>query len=85
MTTAKTNIVANAWADYRRSVIPVGAPPVQLKESKRAFYAGAEMLILAIMNGLSAGPDSSPEDEGMLEAIHTELLAFARDVKEGRA
>ena len=80
-----SQVVLTAWTEYRRKELPVGAGPTQVKECRRAFYAGAEMLIQSIMHGLSAGPESSPEDEGMLESIHHELLVFADMVKEGRA
>lgn len=77
--------VAQAWGDYRLLVVPKTAGPAQIKELKRAFYAGAESLLVQILNGLSPGPDDQPSDGHYISALHAELLAFARECKEGRA
>lgn len=52
---------------------------------RRAFYAGAESLMRAIMVGLD--PEGEPTDADMarMVAIEQELEQFARDVGEGRA
>jgi hypothetical protein len=77
--------VHDAWASYRAIVIPTDAGHAQVKECRRAFYAGAEMLLVEIMRGLSPGPDSTQSDEDYLGGLHQELLQFAADVKSGRA
>lgn len=82
---ARIESVAQAWDDYRAIVIPKNAGPTQVRECRRAFYAGAESLLVQIMQGLSPGPDSMQSDEDYLNALHAELHAFAREVKEGRA
>jgi hypothetical protein len=76
--------VAEAWDDYRAIVIPKTAGHTQVKECRRAFYAGAESLLLLVMHGLTPGPDSTPSDEDFISALHAELHAFARECKEGR-
>jgi hypothetical protein len=77
--------VEQAWGDYRLLVVPKTAGPAQIKELRRAFYAGAESLMVQILNGLSPGADCTPSDEDYLTALQAELLAFARDVKKGLA
>jgi hypothetical protein len=77
--------VRDAWESYRGQVLPVTAPPIQVRETRRAFYAGAEMLMLQILKGLSPGPNSMQSDEDYLAALHYELHAFAADVKAGKA
>jgi hypothetical protein len=77
--------VREAWAIYRSRVIPSSAGSVQIQECRRAFYAGAESLMVAIMDGLDPSRDPTEGDEAYLNALHQELLVFAIDVKEGRA
>jgi hypothetical protein len=85
-TTAKrSRFIRNAWLTYRTAVFPARASSTQLRETRRAFYAGAEMLLCEILISLSPGPDSTEPDEDYLTQLHDELRAFAEDVKEGRA
>lgn len=85
MTAKRSGAMRAAWNDYRAKVMPKDAPAIQLQECRHAFYAGAETLLVAILRGLTPGPNSTRSDEDYIAAIHDELLAFARDVKEGRA
>jgi hypothetical protein len=82
---ARIESIAQAWDDYRAIVVPKNAGPTQVQECRRAFYAGAESLLVVILQGLSPGPDSTPSDEDYIARLHAELHAFARDCKEGRA
>ena len=81
----KIGVVEREWESYRREVIPVGAPEVQIQESRRAFYGGARSLLAAIVNSLD--PDTEPVDEDVarMEEIHAELEKFAQDVKTEQA
>jgi hypothetical protein len=76
--------VAEAWASYEREVIPDTAGATQRKESRRAFYAGASAMF-RLVGGV--GIDDISEDQGaaMIERLHLELHAFARDLREARA
>jgi len=76
--------VAQAWDDYHEIVIPQNAGPLQVRECKRAFYAGAESLMVTISHGLSEALEVRQEDVEHLVALQAELMAFARDVGEGR-
>lgn len=60
------------------------ASKVQLRETRRAFYAGASH-VLAVLFDL--GDDAVSEDDGakVLEALTQEYKNFAIDVKNGRA
>lgn len=78
-------VVGRAWASYRERVIDPNAPVVQVTETRRAFYAGAQAVYMGIMSGLTAGPDAQPEDEELLESIEVELKVFVADVGAGRA
>ena len=50
--------IEKEFQEYRREVIPVDAPQVQIDECRKAFYAGAWALMDVIINGLS--PDKDP-------------------------
>ena len=77
--------VRDEWNDYRAKVVPATAPPMQVRECRRAFYAGAEMLMCQILNTMSPGTDAMQSDMDYIALLHNELLAFAADVKAGRA
>jgi len=73
------------WAEYRERVVPATAPAVQVLECRRAFYAGAECLLRAIMQGLDPGLEPTDADLSRMESIEAELSAFAADVTARRA
>ena len=79
---ARIESVAQAWDDYRAIVMPKNAGPTQVKECRRAFYAGAETLF-AMTRLLE--PAFIPDDAAYVANLHDELIAFAHDVQEGVA
>jgi hypothetical protein len=81
----KSDRVRRQWEGYRERVVPADAPPVQVQESQRAFYAGAWALFQTLILGVSDGPNVEPQDEAFMEALETELRTFAADVEAGRA
>ncbi len=76
--------LAVKFAAYRALVIPPDASAVQIKESRRAFYAGAAALMQTVFAHLSPGEDVTESDEAFMMGIESELKRFAEDVKEGR-
>ena len=77
--------ILEAWNSYRLVVMPADAPPIQVSECRRAFYAGALTLLEGILNQLSPGLESEESDLKMMDEIHRELLAFNESVKAGTA
>jgi hypothetical protein len=77
--------IGDLWLSYLDQVIPVGAPLVQIQESKRAFYAAAGLVLDLLMSGI--GDDTVSEEDGVayLESLHQEVRAFVGDVVNGRA
>lgn len=69
------HVLARAWESYRAKVLPPDAPDVQVVETRRAFYAGAT-IVLEICKRVGA-PDVS-EDLGVLqfEMLDREIVAF---------
>ena len=48
-------LIRKLWASYERDILtPAGAPPIQVQECRRAFYAGARGLLAAIDGILEA-------------------------------
>lgn len=73
----RTETVAESFATYRAQVLPPDAPPIQVTECQRAFYAGAYFLLLNLAYNI--GDDSTPEEQGIeeLEKLKAECEAFA--------
>lgn len=81
----RRRVVEAAWEDYSSGVLPEDAPPLQFKECKRAFYAGAAALFGALTGNLSPGGDVEVADIALLEGIEEEIVAFKDAVVGGRA
>jgi len=74
MSTGTLPTVADAFASYRRDVIPAAATDVQVEECRRAFYAGAWQMYLSLV--LQTADLADAEGERYLEALSDELMAF---------
>jgi len=77
--------IRDAWSGYRTIVLRGDSPPVQIRETRRAFYAGAQALLAIVLGNLTTGETPTDADFQLLENLHTELLTFGGEVKEGRA
>lgn len=51
------------WSDYRNKVPPFAAPPIQLQETRRAFYAGCEATLNKLGKEMSPGDSLDPRKE----------------------
>jgi hypothetical protein len=81
--TRPSDVIGAAWREYRTMVIPLEASPIQILESQRAFYAGANALLVGVIKILDPGADVTDADLARLDAIYMELKQFARDILEG--
>lgn len=77
--------IGEMWASYESEVLPARAHDVERMETKRAFYAGAQGLLSAILKGLTPGTEPEEADLRMMDEIEAEIRAFGEDVGEGRA
>ena len=77
----KRKLILEGWNSYRRSVIPLAAPAVQIEECRRAFYSGAMILFASIMEILDPEGDGEPTDKDMaqMKAIHDEIQAYGAE------
>lgn len=66
--------IETAWLTYRHLVIPADAASIQIKESRRAFYAGAESFLTAMMSMLDPnGEEPTAADLLKMDEIANEL------------
>ena len=61
-------------------VLPPDAGPVQIKETRQAFFAGAAVLFEHIMRGLSEGPSGNRSDFDLLNTVKQELDRFGHQL-----
>jgi hypothetical protein len=64
------------WKSYRQRVVPPTAGRVQVLETKRAFYAGAQAFLALTSKLMSDSDDMTPEDVQAISRIHAELSEF---------
>lgn len=73
--------VEEAFAVYRKFVIPPDAGEIQVRESRRAFFASADWFFKRFLTIV----DNEPDAQRWLSEIHEELDKYAKAVQEGRA
>jgi hypothetical protein len=72
--------VGEQWAEYLVACELTAAPPAQLEELKRAFYAGAQGMYFAVL-GAAEGDDEAASD-AKLEGLARELGDYLRLFKK---
>jgi hypothetical protein len=81
----RATLVADQWADFLKRVVPTDAGPTQLRETRRAFYAGAQCLFVGILNRLESGEEETPADLELMADIEAEFQDFAEKIRGGNA
>lgn len=66
------SLITNAWLSYLDEVIPKESPQIQIKECKRAFYAGM-ISMFSILSGDVVTTVSDDEGVKIMENIFQEL------------
>ena len=72
-------------AEWEHTTMPVGAPAIQRKECKRAFYAGCFALLMAQMTTVAGPTTTEEEGMGFLDGVMEECQAFFDDIAKGKA
>lgn len=76
--------MSRLWSDVLRDIIePAHAGPDQIRECKRMFYLGAQMVMLENLK-VSAPEVSEEEGVARFEAIRQELDTFYLEMEEGK-
>lgn len=75
------NTIQHQWDAFRALVVPQDAPPMQVREMRRAFYAGAEAMSRI---NFAVGDANVSEQAGIeiLEGVQDELARFAQQVAD---
>jgi hypothetical protein len=78
--------LADEWREFETRILnPMNAGAVQRQETRRGFYAGAQMMFSLMTGGLDADHEPTDLDVAYIESLSQELRAYARDLTEGRA
>lgn len=75
--------IEDQWIEFRGKVIPADAPPVQVIEMRRAFYAGVEALLRITQTAFDSSSEATDGDVQVLVDVESELKEFARLVQNG--
>jgi hypothetical protein len=78
-------LLAREWESFAEAVGISDAPPLQLRDMKRAFMAGARAYSGFLMRHASDGDEITAEDLAMMEALEVEMAAFSAAVLARRA
>ena len=82
----KERRLEKSWQDYFTTVLkPAGAGSIQVIETRRAFYAGAQALLAAMVRSMGPGLEPTDADMQMMDDLDAELLEFTKAVRERRA
>lgn len=76
--------LAEMWAGFANAVIPAGASPEQIRDTRRAFYGGA-WVIFTRVSFLAEDAVTEKEAVRRMQAWQAESLAFCDLVKQGKA
>ena len=71
----KVPTVKQEWEDFKQKIIPAGAPEIQVQEMRRAFYAGA-LILLGLVATLSEEAESEESGAEELDKLDKELKDF---------
>ena len=70
--------IAAMFEGYRDMVIPADAGPVQVKECRQAFFAGATSLFTIMIASVEDGDDVTEGEMVTMEEIDAELREFGQ-------
>lgn len=79
------NTVSNHYQLLLKAAMPPGTSEIQLRESKRMFYAGAGAVLNIMLHSIAAPDVSDAAGIQMIDGLHKEVAAFMNEVMAGRA
>lgn len=80
----KRKLIEEGWRGYAEHVLPQGASPVQTRETRQAFYAGAAHLWIGFISALGPGEEADPPDLSLADGVQAEVDEFFSRIKRGR-
>ena len=76
-------IIEAGWLSYLHLVVPRNASAVQVEETRRSFFAGAQHLFGSIMTMLEPGMEPTETDLKRMDYIAVELKEFVQTFRVG--
>lgn len=73
----KKMLIKGGWALDRAQCVPHDAGEAQVRETRIAFYAGAQHVLASIMAGMDPGSEVTADDDLRMQYIEQELEEFA--------
>jgi hypothetical protein len=74
-------LIESGWVGLQLAAVPENAPPIQIREMRMAFMAGAQHLFSSIMVVLEPGDHEATEaDLKRMDLIAAELDAFRAEM-----
>jgi hypothetical protein len=78
-------LIEAGWFSLQAIAIPADAPPVQVKEMRKAFMAGAQHLFASIVDIMDPEEEPTEADLRRMDLIDAELRAYVEELKEDPA
>jgi hypothetical protein len=78
----KNVTIAAYWEAFRKTAVSADAPPLQLQETRRAFYAGFHGMQAANIKLAYMSEDAAC---AVLDSLLAEYVQFTAEVMAGRA
>ncbi|UYW28334.1 hypothetical protein OKC48_07415 [Methylorubrum extorquens] len=78
-------LIEESWIRLAVAVEIGDAPAIQLREMRRAFFAGARSYSNLVMQHASQADEPTEGDMALMDALEAEMAAFVVDVENGRA
>jgi hypothetical protein len=79
--TDKGQLIEAGWRSYELIVLDEHASDIQRKETRIAFFAGAQHLYSSIMSILEPGTEPTGNDLHRMAQIHEELEKFEKELR----
>src|SRR4051812_33725969 len=77
--------IAQLFDEYRQKVMSASAGPVQINETRRAFYAGSFVMITFLRDVVGAEETPAHVGAEMLEALERECIEYRDDATTAAA
>jgi len=75
-------VIEGGFRGYQLLVMPKEASPIQIRECRLAFFAGAQHLFASINSILSADKEPTEADLNNMKKIFEELQAFVAEISK---
>jgi hypothetical protein len=77
----KGRLMEAGFVLFRHQCIPADASDIQIREMRKAFFAGAQHLHGSIMAALDPGTEPTEKDMIRMDQIYKELMEFSQEMK----